>query len=84
MAEQCLSAGAAATFHIRGFSAETGPDGRWKTGQMLRHSIEVLTRLNWFMRERCEAFRWAVGVAQVDVEDERMVQWWEKRARLSG
>lgn len=79
MAEQCMSSGAAATFHIRGFSAGAGSEGWWKTGEMLRHSIEVLTRLNCIMRESCEAFRWAIGVAQGDVEDERMVEWWQKR-----
>ena len=79
MDEQCMKAGATAAFCIRGFSAGAGTDGMWKTAQMLMHSIEVLTRLNWFVRERIEAFRWAIGVAQGDVDDEKMMEWWARR-----
>lgn len=56
------------------------------TGRMFRHSIEVVTRVNEFMRVQIAALRWAVGVAQGGVEDARMVQWWafERRRRHGG
>lgn len=80
MEEQCMSAGAAAAFYIRGFSAGPGSEGSWKTGQMLRHSIELFVRLNCFVRESSEALKWAIGVAQGDVEDKRLVEWWMTRS----
>lgn len=76
MEEECMHAqrpGDVRMFRAR-FSSQA--QGRWLTGEMLRHSIEVLVRLNVYVRERIVALRWAVGVAQGDVQDGRMVWWW--------